>query len=615
MRKPMPMPSGAGLTISELHEAYASGLSTAATIEHIYAEIEEVDDPGIFITLLAKEQALARARALPPFDPVAFPLWGVPFAVKDNIDVEDIETTCACPAFAYVPAATAPVVEKLLAAGALCIGKTNLDQFATGLVGVRTPYPVPRNAIDPTFVPGGSSSGSAVAVAHGLVSFALGTDTAGSGRVPAALNNIVGLKPSLGAISTRGVVPACQTLDCVSIFAGTVDDAWRVFEIAAVYDKADPYSRRIERGVLDAVPRKPLIGLPRAADLEFFGDRAAKAAFAKACDGLARLGASFREIDMRPFYATAALLYEGAWVAERQAALRPFLRDRAGDMFPVTLGILEGASRYSAADLFDTIYKVAALRRETEAVWNGIAALAVPAVPNIPSLADVAADPIGANTKLGTYTNFVNLLDLAALSVPGPFRRDGLAAGITLIGPSGSDALLASIGRTFHISIDAKIGATGRPVPAPLLPIGKCPPGMIEIAVVGAHLSGMPLNGELLDAGGVFLRETITKPLYRLYALPGGSVPKPALVRCGSGGFAIEVEVWALPSKSFGPFIAKIPPPLSVGTVLLNDESAPKGFLGETVAVAGAEDISASGGWRGYLASCKAAEERERLNL
>jgi allophanate hydrolase len=520
--------------------------------------------------------------------------------VKDNINVAGMPTTCACPAFAYVPETSAPAVEKLLAAGAIRIGKTNLDQFATGLVGVRTPYPIPRNAIDPALVPGGSSSGSAVAVARGLISFALGTDTAGSGRVPAGLNNIVGLKPSVNAVSTRGVVPACQTLDCVSVFACTVDDAWRVFESMAGYDAQDPYARPVKLGTLSKLPPNLVLGVPRPVDLRFFGDHSAADAFSAALDGLARMGAVFREIDMTPFFETAALLYEDAWIAERHAALRSFLESNAGDVLPVTRRIIENANRFSASDLFAAIYKLAGLRRSAEPVWANIGALIVPTTPHAPTLADLAADPIRPNSELGTYTNFVNLFDLAAISVPGPWRADGRAAGITLIGPRCSDAYLASIGRTFHAACNTTMGATGKPVP-PLDPIPEtCPAGMIEMAVVGAHLSGMPLNHELLDGGAVFLRAVKTIPAYRLYALAPSPVPKPALIRVNTDGASIEAEVWALPVEAFAHFVARIPPPLGIGTVLLADGTAPKGFLVEAASIEGAEDITSFGGWRAY---------------
>ncbi len=602
-KKTAQAPLGGGLTIAGLHAAYSKGLAAGAVVEHVFARIQAVNDPGIFITLQRQKEVLAAVAALPPFDPVKFPLWGIPFAVKDNIDVAGMPVTCACPAFAYRPERSAPAVEKLIAAGALCIGKTNLDQFATGLVGVRTPYPVPRNAIDPSLVPGGSSSGSAVAVAQGIVSFALGTDTAGSGRVPAALNNIVGLKPSGGVISSRGVVPACRTVDCVSIFAGTVDNAWRVFEVMAGYDAEDPYSRQDAIGVLSALPSHPVLGVPRREDLRIFGDPEAAKAFDDALEIFAGMGISFKEVDLRPFYEAAALLYDGPWVAERHAALRSFMDSHAEDMVPVTRSIIETAKRYSASDLFDAIYTLAGLRRATEPVWGQIAALIVPSIPRPLTVADVADDPVGRNSELGTYTNFVNLLDLAALAIPSPGRADKLPAGITLIGPHGSDARLAGFGRVFHSACGGTIGATGLPI-APMRPIeNSCPEGMVEIAVVGAHLSGMPLNGELIQSGGVFLRSAVTEPVYRLYALPGGTVQKPALVRTGAGGASIEVEVWALPAMEFGKLTAQIPPPLGIGTVLLADGTAPKGFLGEAVAVSDAKEISSFGGWRAYVLS------------
>ncbi len=600
-KKPAPC-AGKGLALAALHAAYAEGLPVGVLLDRLYDAIAAANDPGIFLHLRKKKELLAAADALPAFDPAAYPLWGVPFAVKDNIDVAGMPTTCACPAFAYEPAVSAAAVEKLLAAGALCIGKTNLDQFATGLVGVRTPYPAPLNSVDASLVPGGSSSGSAVAVARGLVSFALGTDTAGSGRVPAALNNIVGLKPSVGAVSSRGVIPACSTLDCVSVLAGTVDDAWRVFEVMAGYDEADPFSRRIAAGALSAPPPHPRIAIPNAEGRNFFGDNAAKDAFEAALAVLEGMGACLVEIDMQPFFETAAMLYGGPWVAERLAALRPFVSRHADEIFPVTRRIIESAENYSAADAFEAIYRLAELRRKTEAVWNGITTLAVPSIPRAVSLAEVEADPIGPNAMLGTFTNFVNLLDLAALSVPGRWQTNGRPAAITFIGPRGSDGRLASIGRVFQSACNGTIGATGEPLPklTPLKP--HAPDNMIQLAVVGAHLSGMPLNYQIEKAGGIFLRSVKTEPIYRLYALLSGPIPKPALIRVGASGVSIETEVWALPSEEFGRFVSEIPPPLGIGTVFLSDGTAPKGFIGEAVAAAEGQDISSFGGWRAYCA-------------
>jgi allophanate hydrolase len=592
------------IDIRGLHEAYARGLDPAAVVESVFDAIDKAADPGIFISLVDRKAARRAAGRLGRFDAAAKPLWGIPFAVKDNIDAAGLPTTAACPAFAYAPKVNATAVERILAAGAILIGKTNLDQFATGLVGVRTPYPVPRNAFDPAIVPGGSSSGSAVAVARGIVPFALGTDTAGSGRVPAGLNNIVGLKPSVGAVSTRGVVPACSTLDCVSVFAGTVDDAWAVYAVMAGEDKADPFSRPTALDALTPAPPSPVLGIPRAADQKFFGDAGAKAAWRASLKVLKELGAAFVDVDMTPFNETAALLYEGPWVAERFAAVAPFLARHRREMHPVTRRIVEKAKGFSAADAFSGIYRLEALKRATEPTWRGIDALVVPTAPCAPTLAEVAADPIGPNSRLGTYTNFVNLLGLAAIAVPGPMRKDGRAAGITLIGPRGRDAALASLARVFHARAATAIGATGRPLP-PLAPLpAGAPVGSIEIVVVGAHLSGLALNHELRNAGATFLRAVDTEPCYELYALPGGPPERPGLVRVAAGaGHAIAAEVWALPAEGFARFVAAIPAPLGIGTLLLDDGTRPKGFLCEAEAVRGARNISSFGGWRGYLAS------------
>jgi len=590
--------------IASLHDAYAAGREPAAVVEQVFAAIDAADDPGIFISLAERKAVARAAQKLGRFDPVAKPLWGVPFAVKDNIDVAGLATTAGCPGFAYQAIQSATAVERLVAAGALVVGKTNLDQFATGLVGVRTPYPVPRNAIDPALVPGGSSSGSAVAVARGIVPFALGTDTAGSGRVPAGLNNIVGLKPSVGAVSTRGVVPACSTLDCVSVFAGTVDDAWAVYQVMAGVDPGDPFSRPIALGRPSPMPPKVRLGVPRGKDLKFFGDGAAKAAWRAALEVLEGLGCEAVDIDMTPFFETAALLYEGPWVAERYAAIRPFIERRPRAVFPVTRQIIDKAKAFSAADAFAGLYRLEALRRATEPVWRGIDALAVPTAPCAPTLAEVAADAFGPNARLGTYTNFVNLLDLAALAVPGPMRKDGRAAGVTFIGRRGADAALASLGRAFHGRAAATIGATGRPLRALRQLAASAPAGAIEIAVVGAHLSGMALNHELRSLGATFLRAVATEAAYELYALPGGPPERPGLVRVAGGqGHAIATEVWALSPETFGRFVAGIPAPLGIGTLLLADGTRPKGFLCETAALPGARDISSFGGWRAYQAA------------
>lgn len=592
------------LDLARLSQAYADGLTPTEVVREVYRRIAAADDPGIFITLVERERALAAAASLPPFSPSAFPLWGVPFAVKDNIDVEGLPTTAACPDYAFVPRESAPAVARLLAAGAILIGKTNLDQFATGLVGVRSPYPIPRNAFDPAIVPGGSSSGSAVAVARGIVTFALGTDTAGSGRVPAGLNNIVGLKPTLGLVPTRGVVPACRTLDCVSVFALTVDDAVQACAVMAGPDREDPFSRVGPAPAVAPLPPTFRLGVPRAADLFFDGDAQSAAAFAAARRHYAGLGARFVDIDMTPFLETAKLLYEGAYVAERQAAVGDYIAAHPQSAHPVTRRIIEGAGRFTAADAFRARYRLAELARETEPVWNRIDAMLVPTLPRPYSVADLEADPIGPNARLGTYTNFVNLLDLCALAVPGPLRADGFPAGTTLIGPRGSDTRLAGIGRAVHAATGLTLGATGADQP-PLADVpDRAAPGEIEICVVGAHLSGMPLNHELQSLGGRFLRAVATQPSYRLYALPGGPPRRPGLLRVAEGeGGAIATEVWALSPEGFGRFVSGIPAPLGIGTLRLADATTPKGFLCEPIALEGAQDVSAHGGWRAYIAS------------
>lgn len=443
---------GLPFRLDALHAAYAAGLTPAAVVAEAHRRLRAVADPGIFLDLTPEDALSAEAAALPPFDAARFPLWGVPVAVKDNIAVAGRPMTAACPAFAHTPAEDAVAVAKLRAAGALILGKTNLDQFATGLVGVRTPYPVPRNTADPARVPGGSSSGSAVAVAHGIVAVALGTDTAGSGRVPAALNGIVGLKPSVGAVSARGMLPACRSLDCISVFAGSVADAWAVFRVIAGEDRTDPFSRPIAWSEPAAAPAR--IAIPAPPDLHL-DDAPARAAWAAARSLLP--GAE--EAVITPLLDTAQLLYDGPWIAERAAAFGDFAAAHPGALHPVTQRILDGAARFSAVDAFRGMYRLAEHRRAAEAFFTRFDVLAVPSVPNFPTLAELEADPIGPNARLGTYTNFVNLLDLAALAVPGPRRPDGLPAGITLIGPRGSDAALAALGGAFAARVTTAEGA------------------------------------------------------------------------------------------------------------------------------------------------------------
>jgi allophanate hydrolase len=599
-----------GETVAAIVEAHRSGAaSPEATVARTYARIRAHDDPAVFIALRAEADALAEAKALAAERSADRaradrPLYGVPVAVKDNIDVAGLPTTAACPAFAYTPKADATCVARLKRAGAIVVGKTNLDQFATGLVGVRTPYGIPRNLFDPALIPGGSSSGSAIAVAAGLVPLALGTDTAGSGRVPAGLSNIVGLKPSLGLVSAAGVVPTCRTLDCVSVLALTVDDAFAALAAIAGPDAADPYSRPRNVGALGALPRGLRLGVPMPGQRLFFGDQAAAAAYDAALARLQRLGAAIVEFDIEPFYQAARLLYEGPWVAERYLATRALIASAPQAMHPVTRQIILAGTHKSAADTFAAFYELEELRRVRDHVFHSIDAMALPTVPTVYTVEQVLADPITLNSQLGTYTNFVNLLDLCALSVPASMRADGTPFGVTLIAPAGCDAALASIGRAFHADTALPLGATGTAQPPLAAFAARAADGEIALAVVGAHLSGMPLNRELTASGARFLEESATAADYRLFLLPGAPA-KPGLLRVDGGGAGIAVELWGMPADEFGRFVANVPPPLAIGTLTLADGRAVKGFLVEAAATAGARDISAFGGWRAFMAQAK----------
>ena len=450
-------------TIAELLHAHRTGAATPAdTVARSYARLRERNDPALFISLRGEADAVAEAKTLQAKGPQARPLYGIPVAIKDNIDVAGLPTTAACPAFAYRPDKDATVVARLRQAGAIVIGKTNLDQFATGLVGVRSPYGVPRNAIDPALIPGGSSSGSAVAVAAGIVPLALGTDTAGSGRVPAMLNNIVGLKPSLGLVSTAGVVPACRTLDCVSIFALTTDDAWTALVAIAGPDDADPYSRSHPLGTVGPFSKGLRVGVPKSAQRQFFGDRAAAAAYDAALARCAALGGAITEIDMTPFEETARLLYEGPWVAERYLVARELLQTSPDAIHPVTRQIIEQGARPSAADAFAAFYRLEELRRTRDRAFRQIEVLLLPTSPTVYTVEQVLADPIQLNSRLGTYTTFVNLLDLCGVAIPTAIRADGKPFGVTLLAPAGQDALVASTGRALHADSGLPLGALRR---------------------------------------------------------------------------------------------------------------------------------------------------------
>jgi allophanate hydrolase len=587
-------------TVAQLLALHRSGeRPVSETVARRYARLRAADDPAIFIAV--REEAAVRADAvrLEAAGSRALPLYGIPIAVKDNIDVAGLPTTAGCPAFAYTPAEDAPCVQRLREAGALIVGKTNLDQFATGLVGVRSPYGIPRNPLRPDLIPGGSSSGSAVAVARGIVPLALGTDTAGSGRVPAALNNIVGLKPSLGLVPKAGVVPACRSLDCVSIFALTTADAFAALKVVAGPDARDPFTRPIGLGALSAAPPNVRIGVPRAADRFFLGDTRAEAAFREAERLVGALGAGLVEVDLTPFLEAARLLYEGPWVAERTAAVGDFIAERPDEIHPITRSIIAQGKQRSAVEAFRGLYRLTELRAACRDGLAGIDLMMVPTMPAACTVAAVEADPIGLNATLGTYTNFANLLDLAGLAVPVSLDPDGTPFGVTFLAPAGQDATIAGLGAAFHACTGLPLGALDAPQPAfTLSPALR--PGEVALAVVGAHMSGMPLNHELKSLGSRFLHATTTTADYRLFAIGDGS--RPGLLRVPPGtGAAIEVEIWALSSEALGRFVAAVPAPLSIGSIRLQDGRLVKGFLAEAEGVRGARDITTSGGWRAFV--------------
>jgi allophanate hydrolase len=562
-------------------------------IAGIYDRIDAAPLAPVWISLVPRETALARARQLES-DPqaAAKPLYGWPLAIKDNIDLAGLPTTAACPAYAYSPNGSATVVQRLLDAGAIAIGKTNLDQFATGLVGTRSPHGACASVFDSRYISGGSSSGSAVAVAQGLAKFSLGTDTAGSGRVPAAFNGLIGLKPTRGLLSTHGVVPACRTLDCVSILTKTCREAHAVLQAARGFDPLDPFSRAPGEGQ-DAAPwlgGSFRFGVPASGQLEFFGDEEAAALYREAIAEMEAIGGEKVEIDFAIFRAAAGLLYSGPWVAERLAAIRDFAEQHADQMNPVVREIITGAKRYTAVDAFAAEYKLRELRRASEAEWRRMDAMLLPTTGTIYTHEAVAADPIRLNTNLGYYTNFVNLLDLAAVAVPAGFRANGLPFGVSLIGPAFSDEALLAVADRFH------------PEPGPHAELLTHPPGCIPLAVVGAHLSGQPLNWQLTGRGARLMKTTRTAPGYRLYALAGSVPPKPGLVRDEAfPGPGIEVEVWAVPADRLGGFVAAVPPPLGIGNTALEDGSTVKCFICEPYAIAGATEITQFGGWRKYM--------------
>ena len=591
------------LDLETLGSRYRAGaLRPSQVIEGLLQRMDRRGGDKVWIHRLPRDELLARAAELERRGPAGLPLYGIPFGIKDNIDLAGHPTTAACPAYRYLAKTSATVVEKLAAAGAIALGKTNLDQFATGLVGVRSPYGVPGNSFNPEFIPGGSSSGSAVAVAAGLASFSLGTDTAGSGRVPAAFNNLVGHKPTCGLLSARGVVPACRSLDCVSILALTAGDAAAVLRAACGFDAADPYSRRTPELGRRATPTTFAgcrFGVPQRGQLEFFGNSDAAGLFDQSVARLQALGGERVEVDFAPFFATARLLYEGPWVAERYVAIREFIEQRAASLHPVTRTIIAGAVKFSAADAFSAYYRLKELQRDTAPVWEAVDILVTPTAGTIYRIAEVEADPIRTNSNLGHYTNFMNLLDLSAIAVPAGFLGNGLPFGITLIAPAFADDALCALGDAAQRAAEQTMGATGLPLPA-ATPLSVSGGDTIRVAVCGAHMSGLPLNYQLTERGARLARKCRTAPQYRFYALTEFSPPRPGLVRAESGA-AIEVEVWEVPAAGFGSFVDGIPPPLGIGTVALEDGTQVRGFLCEAHAARSARDISSLGGWRQFI--------------
>lgn len=579
------------LDISSLRRRYLVGeLHPRDVMQDIVGRIGE-DPHHVWIHRLPLYEIQQYVFAIQDKDPAELPLYGIPFAIKDNIDLAGAPTTAGCPEFTYHPQQHAVVVQRLIDAGAIPIGKTNLDQFATGLNGTRSPYGACSNAYDPDYISGGSSSGSAVAVALGQVSFSLGTDTAGSGRVPAAFNNLVGVKPTRGWLSTRGVVPACRSLDCVSVFALNTADATAVLSVAAGYDEQDAYSRQmLTHGFNFGRAETFRFGIPRADQLQFFGNQDAAALFERSRERLHAIGGQEVEIDFSPFLSAARLLYEGPWVAERYAAIHDFFDARAEIIHPVVREIIAGAKRFSAADAYSGMYKLEALRKEAALVWGRIDCLLTPTAGTIYRIAEIEADPIKLNANLGYYTNFMNLLDCAAIAVPAGFQSNGLPFGVTLVAPAHQDIPLLHLAEKLLNS-------------APEAAEQKIAAGRVRVAVCGAHLEGLPLNHQLTSRGAHLVARTQSNADYKLYALPEAPPYRPGMMRVaiGESGSTIEVEVWEMAAREFGSFVAGIPAPLGIGTITLADGEQVLGFVCEQYAVAEAEDITRFGGWRAYL--------------
>ena len=594
------------MTIAGLHRHYRDGdFTPQELLETLLAQCREDDNP-IWITLLQMDQLAPYLSNLEDKGPDELPLYGIPFAIKDNIDLAGVPTTAACPSFSHIPQKSAFVVEQLIQAGAIPLGKTNMDQFATGLVGTRSPEPWGpcQNALNPEYISGGSSSGSAVAVSRQLVSFSLGTDTAGSGRVPAAFNNIVGLKPSRGLLSNTGVVPACKSLDVISIFAVTAADANSVLDCAAVFDSDDAYSRAnsFDNGKrYFSMPSAPLrIGVPNLEHLEFFGDSDSEHSFSRALDTIKAAGHQLISIDFEPFLKAARLLYEGPWVAERYLAIQEIIEQSPGALLPVIREIIGAGNRQQATDAFSAMYQLQDFCQQARSTLDDVDMILTPTAGTCYRTADVLAEPIKLNSNLGFYTNFMNLMDFSALAIPTGFLPSGVGFGVTLFHHAFTDKKLLGAGASFQQLFDLPLGASRQPSKTQADSDSRAATDSIEVIVCGAHLSGQPLNWQLSERGGTLLEQTTSSASYLLYALADGH--RPGMVRASGAGVAIAVEVWVIPKHSFGSFVAEIPAPLGIGQVELADGRWRCGFICDNYGLEGATDISAHGGWLAYLA-------------
>ena len=596
-------------TVQGLLNAYQQRQTTPEkVINHLLKRCDQFKDNNIWITRLSRDQIQPYLDNLKNILPGSLPLYGIPFAIKDNIDLAGIPTTAACPAYTYTAKQTAFVVQQLINAGAIPIGKTNMDQFATGLVGTRSPKPWGpcKNAFNSDYISGGSSSGSAVAVALGLASFSLGTDTAGSGRIPAAFNNIVGVKPTRGLLSTTGVVPACRSLDCVSIFALTTDDANTVLNIAASYDPNDDYARANPYDNNHrhyGIPTSPLkIGVPKADQLSFFGDASAQQLFFDSIDKLKALDADTFEIDFSPFLDAARLLYEGPWVAERYVAIEKLIREYPEELLPEIKTIIGGGENKSAINYFKSEYQLQHYRNITRNIFSELDCIVTPTAGTIYTIEQVQSDPIKLNSNLGYYTNFMNLLDLASVAAPTGFLDNGCPFGITFVGPAMTDRKLLSIANLWQQKLGLTLGALEQALPANKSNQTSLS-NTIPVVVCGAHLQGLPLNWQLSERGATLLEKTQTASKYRMYALPGGPPYRPGLIRDEQSGVAIDAEIWSVPKDQFGSFVANIPAPLGIGKVEIQDGRWLPGFICEAYIVKESQDISEHSSWKKYLNS------------